>query len=103
MIIRGGYNIFPREVEDVVRTHPAVDQVSVVGVPNEILGELVCACVIPVEGAIVTGEEIKDFARDQLAEYKTPDVVRFFETLPVGEDGNVDREALTQTVGLETS
>ncbi len=103
MIIRGGYNIFPREVEDVVRTHPAVDQVSVVGVPNEILGELVCACVIPVEGAIVTGEEIKDFARDQLAEYKTPDVVRFIETLPVGEDGNVDREALTQTVGLETS
>jgi fatty-acyl-CoA synthase len=103
MIIRGGYKIFPRELEDVLRTHPAVDDACVVGVPNEILGELACACVIPVEGAIITGDELRDFVRDQVADYKVPDLVRFFDTFPLTGSGKVKRRELTQVVGLELS
>ena len=71
-ILRGGYQIYPREVEDQLRAHPAVDDVCVIGVPHDILGELVCACIVPVEGAVITGEEIKEFARDTVADYTTP-------------------------------
>jgi fatty-acyl-CoA synthase len=103
MIIRGGYNIFPRELEDILRTHPAVDDACVVGIPNEILGELVCACVIPVEGAIVTGDELREYCREQVAEYKVPDLVRFFDAFPLTGSGKVKRRELAQVVGLELS
>jgi fatty-acyl-CoA synthase len=103
MIIRGGYNIYPRELEDVLRTHPAVDDACVIGIPHDILGELVCACVVPVEGAIVTGDELKAFARDHVADYKVPDLVRFFDTFPLTGSGKVRRRELAQVVGLELS
>ena len=103
MIIRGGYNVFPRELEDLLRTHPAVEDACAIGVPNEILGELVCACVIPVEGAIITGDELREFLRDHVADYKVPDLVRFFDTFPLTGSGKVKRRELTQVVGLELS
>ena len=101
MIIRGGHNIYPREVEDVVRAHPAVEEVCVVGLPHEILGEQVCACVVPVEGAILRGEDITEFAREQMADYKVPDLVRFFDALPMTASGKVRRRELAQIVALE--
>ena len=100
-ILRGGYQIYPREVEDQLRAHPAVDDVCVIGVPHDILGELVCACIVPVEGAVITGEEIKDFARDTMADYKLPDIVRFFDTFPMTGSGKVKRRELERTVALE--
>lgn len=103
MIIRGGHNIFPRQLEDVLRTHPAVDDACVVGIPNEVLGELVCACVRPVEGAIITGDELKDYCREHLADYKVPDLVRFFDAFPMTGSGKVKRRELAQVVGLELS
>lgn len=103
MIIRGGYNIFPRELEDVIRAHPAVEEVCAVGVPNEILGELICACVVPIEGAIVTGDEVKDYCRDQVADYKVPDLVRFFDQFPETRSGKVKRRDLAQVVAMEMS
>lgn len=103
MIIRGGYNIFPRELEDVLRTHPAVDDACVIGVPNELLGELVCACIRPVEGAIVTGDELKDYCREQLSDFKVPDLVRFFDAFPMTGSGKVKRSELAEVVGLELS
>lgn len=103
MIIRGGYNIFPRELEDVLRTHPAVDDACVVGIPDEILGELVCACVLPVEGAIVTGDELMEYCREQLSDHKVPDRVRFFDAFPMTGSGKVKRRELAQVVGLELS
>jgi acyl-CoA synthetase (AMP-forming)/AMP-acid ligase II len=103
IIIRGGYKVVPRELEDVLQTHPAVGEVCVVGVPNEILGELTCACIIPVEGAIVTGDELRDFCRDLVADYKVPDLVRFFDTFPMTDSGKVKRLELTRVVGLELS
>ena len=103
MIIRGGHNIFPRQLEDVLRTHPAVDDACVVGIPNDILGELVCACVRPVEGAIITGDELKDYCREHLADYRVPDLVRFFDAFPMTGSGKVKRRELAQVVGLELS
>ncbi len=103
MIIRGGYNVFPREVEDLLRTHPAIEDACVVGVPNEILGELIAACVIPIEGAIITADELKDFCGDQIADYKVPDLVRFLDTFPRSGNGQVKRTELARSVGLEVS
>jgi fatty-acyl-CoA synthase len=103
LIIRAGQNVTPREVEDVLRTHPAVEDACVVGIPHDVLGELICACVVPVEGAIVTGDELKEFCRDQLVDYKVPDLVRFFDGFPLTGSGKVKRRELTQIVGLELS
>lgn len=100
-IVRGGYQIYPREVEDLLRAHPAVDDVCVIGVPHDVMGELVCACVVPVEGAVITGDELKDFARDTMADYKLPDLVRFFDTFPMTGSGKVKRRELERTVSLE--
>ena len=100
-IVRGGYQIYPREVEDQLRAHPAVDDVCVIGVPHDIMGELVCACVVPVEGAVITGEELKDFARDTMADYKVPDLVRFFDAFPMTGSGKVKRRELERTVALD--
>lgn len=100
-ILRGGYQIYPREVEDQLRAHPAVDDVCVIGVPHEILGELVCACIVPVEGAVVTGEELKDFALDTMADYKVPDLVRFFDTFPMTGSGKVKRRDLERAIALD--
>jgi fatty-acyl-CoA synthase len=101
MIIRNGYNVYPREVEDILRAHPAVEEVCVVGVPDEVLGELICACIVPVEGAVVRGEDVLQYARDQLADYKLPDLVRFFDALPMTASGKVKRRELAQVVALE--
>jgi len=103
LIIRGGSKIYPRELEDLLRTHPAVDDVCAIGIPNELLGELVCACVIPIEGAIVTGEELKAYVREQVAAYKVPDLVRFFDAFPQTASGKIKRRELAQVVGLELS
>ena len=98
VIIRGGYNVHPREVEDHLRSHPAVLDVAVIGVPNEMLGELVCACVRPVEGAIITEEELRDYCRTALADYKVPDEIRFMEEFPMTPSGKARRMELTRLV-----
>jgi fatty-acyl-CoA synthase len=100
-IVRGGFQIFPREVEDRLRAHPAVDDVCVIGVPHDVLGELICACIVPVEGAVITGKELKAFARDTMADYKVPDIVRFFDTFPMTGSGKVRRRELERTVALD--
>jgi fatty-acyl-CoA synthase len=101
MIIRNGYNVYPREVEDVLRAHPAIEDVCVVGAPHEILGEMICACIVPVEGAVVRGEDVLQYAREQMADYKLPDLVRFFDALPMTASGKVKRRELAQIVALE--
>lgn len=103
LIIRGGFNVYPREVEDRLHAHPAVLDVAVVGLPHEVLGEQVCACILPVEGAIVTGEEIKDWCRSTLADYKVPDIVRFFDSFPLTGSGKVRRVELARMVSAEES
>jgi fatty-acyl-CoA synthase len=103
MIIRGGFNVYPREVEDRLHAHPAVLDVAVVGLSDEILGEKACACIVPVEGAIVTGEEIRDFCREVLADYKVPDLVRFLDGFPLTGSGKVRRVELARMISAEES
>ena len=100
-IVRGGYQIYPREVEDQLRAHPAVDDVCVIGIPHDILGELLCACIVPVEGAVITGREIKHFARETMADYKIPDLVRFLDVFPMTGTGKIKRRELERSVMLE--
>jgi fatty-acyl-CoA synthase len=103
MIIRGGYNVYPREVEDRLHAHPAILDVAVVGLPDEVLGELTCACIVPVEGAIITGDEIKEFCREVIAEYKIPDLVRFLDEFPMTGSGKVRRVELARIINAEES
>ena len=103
LIIRGGYKIYPRELEDLLRTHPAVSDACVVGIPNETLGELICALIVATEGSIVTGDELKEFCREHVADYKVPDLVHFFDAFPLTGSGKVKRRELAQVVGLELS
>lgn len=103
LIIRGGFNVYPREVEDRLHAHPAVQDVAVVGLPHDVLGELVCACIVPIEGAIVTGEEIREWCRSTLAEYKVPDLVRFLDSLPLTGSGKVRRIELARMISAEES
>ncbi len=101
LIIRGGYSVHPREVEDHLRSLPAVADAAVVGLPNEVLGELVCACVVLVEGALVTEDEIRELCRPTLAEYKLPDVVHFVEELPKTTTGSSRRAEIARSMRLE--
>jgi acyl-CoA synthetase (AMP-forming)/AMP-acid ligase II len=96
VIIRSGFNVYPREVEARVESHPAVQEAAVVGVPDPLLGEAICACVVPVEGAIVTGREIMDWCRETLAGDKIPDLVRFVDELPRTDTGQVRRADLSR-------
>ncbi|MGZ8771555.1 MAG: long-chain-fatty-acid--CoA ligase [Aeromicrobium sp.] len=89
MIIRGGYNIYPREVEEVLYQHPAIKAVAVVGVLDDYLGEEVGAAVVLREGAQATPEEIREFARNEMAAYKYPRLVWLVDELPLGPTGKV--------------
>jgi fatty-acyl-CoA synthase len=102
-ISRGGTVLYPRELEDRLRTHPAVDDACVIGLPHEVLGEQVCACIVPVEGAVITGSELKRFAADTMAEDKVPDLVRFFDAFPMTGSGKVRRRELARAIALDHS
>ncbi len=89
MIIRGGYNVYPREVEEVLYEHPAVREVAVVGVPDEQWGEEVGAAVALTEGQQVTAEELTAFVKEQVASYKYPRAIWFVDELPKGPTGKI--------------
>jgi long-chain acyl-CoA synthetase len=88
MIIRNGFNVYPREVEDVLYTHPAVAEAAVVGIPDPVHGEEVAALVTLKDGATASEEELRDFVSEQIAPYKYPRVIRF-GTLPKGPTGKI--------------
>jgi long-chain acyl-CoA synthetase len=94
LIITGGYNIYPREVEEVLFAHPKVQDVAVAGVPDPYRGETVKAYVVPRDGVEVTAEEIRAFAKQRLAAYKVPRLVEFRDELPKTVIGKVLRRAL---------
>jgi len=101
VIIRSGFTIHPREVESRLDAHPAVQESAVVGVSHPILGEAVCACVVPIEGAIVTDVELETWCRDTLAAAKVPDRVRFFDAFPRTGTGTIRRVELARLVQAE--
>ncbi|MEM9393490.1 MAG: AMP-binding protein [Pseudomonadota bacterium] len=87
MIIRGGENIYPREIEEFLYTHPDVSQVQVFGVPDARFGEIVCAWVVPKPGSAPTAEDILHFCRGKIAHFKLPALIRFRDTLPMTVTG----------------
>jgi long-chain acyl-CoA synthetase len=94
MIIRGGYNVYPREIEEVLYEHPAVREAAVIGVPHAELGEEVGAAVALKPGAQVTESEIRDHVKASIAAYKYPRYVWFVEELPKGPTGKVLKRAI---------
>lgn len=98
MVVRGGYNVYPREVEEVLSRHPAIAQVAVIGVPHPRYGEEVCAVVRAVPGADATGRlgaEIVAWSKERLAGYKYPRRVEFVDSFPLGPSGKVLKRELT--------
>ncbi|MEU8176047.1 long-chain fatty acid--CoA ligase [Microbispora hainanensis] len=94
MIIRGGFNVYPREIEEVLMTHPAVSLAAVVGVPHDSHGEEVKAYVIRKPGATITEEELVAWCRETMAAYKYPRIVEFRESLPMTATGKILKREL---------
>jgi fatty-acyl-CoA synthase len=104
MIIRGGENIYPREIEEFLHTHPKISDVQVIGVPDRKYGEEVCAWIRLREGEEATPDEIRDFCRGQISTYKIPRYVRFVTEFPMTVTGKIQkfrmREQMVQELGL---
>ncbi len=98
MILRGGYNIYPRELEEVIMTHEAVSLVAVIGVPDDRLGEEVKAFVVLKQGAELTKEDFTDWCKQQFASNKYPRYIEFRDELPIGGTGKILKRALREMV-----
>jgi len=94
MIISGGENIYPKEVEDVLYRHPKIAEVAVYGAPDEVWGEKVCAAVVLKKGEQLTAEEVIEFSKQNLASFKKPKFVEFVDELPKSPIGKVLRTEL---------
>ncbi|MDP7639151.1 MAG: AMP-binding protein, partial [Candidatus Hydrogenedentes bacterium] len=96
MIIRGGYNVYPRELEEVIVTHPDVSLVAVIGIPHRELGEEIMAYVIPKAGKTLDPTEIKAWSKEQMAAYKYPRVVEVIGSFPLGPSGKILKTKLRE-------
>ncbi len=101
MIIRGGENVYPREIEEFLYRHPAVLDIAVVGVPDAKFGEAVCACIRLRGGMTATEAQIQEFCRGQIAHYKVPRYVRFVDSFPLTISGKVQKYLLREHLRAE--
>jgi fatty-acyl-CoA synthase len=105
MILRGGENVYPREIEEFLYTHPDISQVQVFGIPDHKYGEIVAAWIVARAGAVLCEDDIKNFCRDQIAHFKVPAVIRFKDDLPMTVSGKpqkfVMRDAMIEELSLE--
>jgi len=105
MIIRGGENVYPREIEELLYTHPEISDIQVYGVPDEKYGEQVAAAIIKNPDSSLTEEDVKEFCRENIAYYKVPEYVDFVEEYPMTASGKIQkyklREATVQRYNLE--
>ena len=104
MIIRGGENVYPREIEEFLYTHPEIADVQVIGVPDERYGEELMALVVVREGGVLTEDGVRDFCRDRIAHFKIPRYVKLVSSFPMTVTGKVQkfklREAAIEELGL---
>jgi long-chain acyl-CoA synthetase len=98
LVIRGGYNVYPREVEEVLYTHPAVSEAAVLGVPHPDLGEEVAALVVMRPGTQATADEIRAFVKERLAPYKVPRLVKSVKELPKSAAGKILKRAISRDI-----
>jgi long-chain acyl-CoA synthetase len=103
LIIRGGLNVYPREIEEVLYEHPAVAEAAVIGIPHETLGEEIGAAVALKAGADTSPEELRDFVKRQVAAYKYPRRVWIVDALPKGPTGKIQRRDITIPTNPEAS
>src|ERR687896_546519 len=107
MIIRGGENIYPREIEEFLYTHPEISDVQIYGVPDEKYGERVAAAIIKKKDASLTEEDVKEYCRENIAHYKVPEYVDFVEEYPMTASGKIQkyklREAAVERYELATA
>jgi acyl-CoA synthetase (AMP-forming)/AMP-acid ligase II len=94
MLIRGGANIYPREIEEVLYQHPAIKDAAVVGIPDQRLGERVCACIVARAGASVEFAELVEFLRPQISTYKLPEFLVVLDDLPRTPTGKIQKMRL---------
>jgi acyl-CoA synthetase (AMP-forming)/AMP-acid ligase II len=98
MFIVGGFNAYPAEIENALLRHPDVQQAAVIGIPDERLGEVGMAFVVPQPGAAVTADEIIEWSREQMANYKVPRAVEIIDELPLNATGKVEKNVLRDRV-----
>jgi fatty-acyl-CoA synthase len=101
MVIRGGENIYPREIEEFLFAHPAVADVQVFGVPDDRYGEELCAWIRLRPGAIATEADIRGFCRDRITHFKIPRYVRFVDAFPMTVTGKVQKFVMRQLMAAE--
>ena len=101
LVIRGGFNVYPREVEEALARHPAVHQVAVIGIPDATHGEEICAVVVPDPGGI-TAEELIEWSKEKLGRHKYPRQIRFVEELPLGPSFKVLKRELRKTFAVHS-
>src|SRR5262245_51451927 len=105
MIIRGGENVYPREIEDFLHTHPKLQDVQVVGVPDEKYGEEIMAWIVLKQGEAATSDELRSYCNGQIAHYKVPRYWRFVDAFPMTVTGKAQkfkmRELAIAELGLE--
>ncbi len=94
LIVSGGYNIFPREIEEVLGSHHAVSEVAIIGVPDPALGEVPKAFVVTKPGTKVAPEDLREFCMQNLAKYKVPKVFVFLDELPKNTTGKIVKKEL---------
>lgn len=94
MIIRGGYNIYPREIEEILYKHPSVLETAIVGLPDTVLGEISCAVIKLKPGLSETEDSLKGFLKEKVADYKVPDRIVFLDELPMTASGKIIKVAL---------
>lgn len=103
LILRGGFNIYPRDLEELISRHPAVAEVAVVGVPSERMGEEVIAVVVRKEGSDISEEELLAFCQERLARYKTPRAVVFRDAMPRNGVGKILKKSLREQVAEQVT
>jgi fatty-acyl-CoA synthase len=105
MIIRGGENIYPKEIEEFLYTHPKVRDVQVIGVPSEQYGEEIMACIVLKEGEEMSEQEVKDYVHASMAKHKVPKYVDFVADFPMNAAGKIMkykmRESAVEKLGLQ--
>jgi fatty-acyl-CoA synthase len=101
IVIRGGENISPREVEEYLYRHPAIRDVQVIGVPDDKYGEELCAWVVLRPDASVTGDDIREFCRGQIAHYKIPRYIKFVDGYPMTATGKVQKFVMRKSMAEE--
>jgi fatty-acyl-CoA synthase len=96
MVIRGGENIYPREIEEYLFRHPKIQNVQVFGVPDEKTGEELCAWIVLRQGEYASEEDIREFCQERIAHYKVPKYIRFVDDMPMTVTGKVQKFAMRE-------